>query len=327
MKVYNIDEINSLLEKVDVNLIGYTLNDYEINDYYEKVLLKQNNNSLYPRSFPISDYLNIEKDFKDVGLIISVGLSYNYQVNNDIFYSKINYNYDYHLRIKQVQEKIINILQNLDNNLKYSLSCDTKPLDDRYFAYLCGLGFYGKNSLLINEQYGCNVAYGTIITNIKVKPFKVNRLSSLCKECNICEKACPSQALINYQVIYHKCLSYLTQSKELFDFPNNFKSIYGCDICSNVCPFNQNVLVKNSIEPQINLNDFLELSKKEIKDIYRNKSFLWLNITILKKNALLLAYKKASKQKKEELLVLYSNSNSDLIKKTVEYLKKDYYKM
>lgn len=323
MKTYSLREIKDILEKTNADIIGFSLVDYNESIYYEKVTTKLNNIFLYPRNYHVDDYLNINKEIKNARFIISVGLSYNYQKQEDVFYSKINYGIDYHIRIRKLQEDIIKILKELEPNLEYSFSCDTKALDDRYFAYLCGLGFYGKNSMLINKDYGSNVAYGTIITNLKVESFTVDRIKTQCGSCNLCEISCPQQALSNFQLIYHRCLSFLTQSKNIFTYNDDFNSIYGCDICSDVCPYNKNVQTKKSKEPQISLLDFLNLSKKEFKELYQGKSFLWLSQQILKKNALLLKYRNADDNQKIELIELYEKSPSNLIRETISYLKKD----
>lgn len=87
-------------------------------------------------------------------------------------------------------------------------------------AYQCGLGFFGKNNLLINDELGTNFFIGIILTDAYIKPDEVIKKS--CMSCNKCISSCPTNALSENGLNAKKCLSYLTQKKELKEDEKNY---------------------------------------------------------------------------------------------------------
>ena len=135
---------------------------------------------------------------------------------------------------------------------------DTGPVDERVFAKYAGLGWLGKNTLLLNRNLGSWFFLGVIFTTLDLPP-SIGPMESpppdLCGSCRRCIDACPTDALVEpYVMDARKCISYLTI--ELRDsIPEEFRKqvgwqVYGCDICQDVCPYNRKAPVTSSMEFQ-----------------------------------------------------------------------------
>jgi epoxyqueuosine reductase len=114
---------------------------------------------------------------------------------------------------------------------------------DREAAARSGVGFYGKNTMLITKRHGSWVVLGTLVSELELEP--TSPLSTDCGDCRICIDACPTGALDEPGVLDStKCLSYWTQAPAAI--PEPFRpalgaQVYGCDICQDVCPWNRGV--------------------------------------------------------------------------------------
>ena len=135
---------------------------------------------------------------------------------------------------------------------------DTGPINERVLAKHAGLGWLGKNTLLLNQQMGSYFFLGVILTTFELEPtLEAADLppADRCGTCRKCIEACPTQALVEpYVLDARKCISYLTIELR-GPIPMEFREamgehLFGCDICQDVCPWNRNAPVTQDREFQ-----------------------------------------------------------------------------
>jgi epoxyqueuosine reductase len=125
----------------------------------------------------------------------------------------------------------------------YRVLVDANQHVDREAAARSGIGFYGKNTMLITRRHGSWVVLGTLVTDVELEP--TPPLGTDCGACTLCIDACPTGALDQPGTLdATKCLSYWTQAPAAIPEPYRGElgaQVYGCDICQDVCPWNNGV--------------------------------------------------------------------------------------
>jgi epoxyqueuosine reductase len=159
----------------------------------------------------------------------------------------------------------------------YRVLVDENQHVDREAAARAGVGFYGKNTLLITRRFGSWVVLGTLVSDLALEP--TPRLELDCGSCTLCIEACPTGALDEPGTLdATKCLSYWTQSAQ--PIPDEYQralgaQVYGCDICQDVCPWNRGIEKRRhglpapaGAEPHVDLVDWLESDPAELRRRY-----------------------------------------------------------
>lgn len=125
---------------------------------------------------------------------------------------------------------------------EFACFCDHSPVPEPFAAAAAGLGFVGKNNLLIHPLFGSWVAIGEIVTSLVLEPSAGQGGS--CGDCRLCQEACPTGVLGEQPFDKDRCLSHITQRKGTLT-PSEQNAVaaggsaWGCDICQRVCPRNR----------------------------------------------------------------------------------------
>jgi epoxyqueuosine reductase len=161
----------------------------------------------------------------------------------------------------ELREKLDTIGRRLGG--RYRVLVDANQHVDREAAVRSGVGFYGKNTMLITRRHGSWVVLGTIVTDVEVEPTPPLELD--CGSCRLCIDACPTGALDEPGVLDStRCLSYWTQAAG--PIPEAYRAelgsqVYGCDICQDVCPWNRGIEKRReaaeAAEAHVSLVDWL----------------------------------------------------------------------
>jgi epoxyqueuosine reductase len=159
----------------------------------------------------------------------------------------------------------------------YRVLVDANQHVDREAAARSGVGFYGKNTMIITRRHGSWVVLGTLVTDVELEPSPPLELD--CGSCRLCVDACPTGALDEPGTLDStRCLSYWTQSREPAPAPYRTElgsHVYGCDICQDVCPWNRGVERRRAgrqppgdAEPSVSLVDWLAADPGELRARY-----------------------------------------------------------
>jgi epoxyqueuosine reductase len=178
----------------------------------------------------------------------------------------------------------------------YRVLVDANQHVDREAAVRAGVGFYGKNTMVITRTHGSWVVLGTLVTQAEVEPTPALGLD--CGECRICIDACPTDALEEAGTLdATRCLSYWTQAPAAI--PEEYRAelgaqVYGCDICQDVCPWNRGVEKRRAAtapppgaEPTVDLVEWLEADGEELVRRYERLYVPRNDPRYLRRNALI----------------------------------------
>lgn len=196
---------------------------------------------------------------------------------------------DYHIVAKERMEPVCKYLR--EKGFFAESFADTGSLNERVLANLSGIAFLGKNRMAINEKLGSYFFIGYIVTDCQISTDNPN--TSKCEGCGKCIEACPLGALSKEGFCEGKCLSYITQKKGELSAEEKLaikqtQTIWGCDICQEVCPHNKGIAITAIPEFRENLIIDLELdetiSNKEFRKLYGNRAFSWRGKGVLERN-------------------------------------------
>jgi epoxyqueuosine reductase len=177
----------------------------------------------------------------------------------------------------------------------YRVFVDANQHVDREAAARSGVGFYGKNTMLITRRHGSWVVLGTLVTDVEVEPTPPLELD--CGSCSLCIDACPTGALDEPGTLdATRCLSYWTQAPSTI--PGEYRAelgaqVYGCDICQDVCPWNRGIEKRRAgqapppdAEPHVSLVDWLTREGDALRRTYERLYMPRNDPRYLRRNAL-----------------------------------------
>ena len=203
---------------------------------------------------------------------------------------------DYHLFIKKQSRKLIDFISSIaGEDQKFKICVDSVPLAERALAARAGLGFIGKNHMLINPTLGPQILLGEIIATLKLQTDEP--ITNNCSNCNKCIDACPTEALRpDGQLNANKCISYLTTEHKGRIPPDLAEKIgarlFGCDECILACPYQQDAPTCKNREfkfyndrAKLNLNRILNLTQQQFDAEFADSVIKRLGLDRLKRNA------------------------------------------
>ena len=229
-----------------------------------------------------------------------ISLTFNYFHTKKIFddnsflISKYAYGKDYHIIIKDKLKELFSQMKKEVGDIEGRVFVDSAPIHERAWAKISGLGWIGKNSLLLNKKMGSYFFLAEIICDLDLE--YDSTISDHCGTCTKCIDACPTDAITQAQVVdANRCISYLTIEnkneipKELSKSFNNY--IFGCDICQDVCPWNKFSTSHNEREflpkeelSKMSKKDWQELTHETFNKIFKNSAVKRTKFQGLKRN-------------------------------------------
>lgn len=185
---------------------------------------------------------------------------------------------DYHKVIRQRLNQLADKINHYVDDHRYRAFTDSAPIFERKIAEKAGLGWIGKNTMMMNQHAGSFFFLGELFTNIPL-PIDTSKVETHCGSCTACIDICPTKAIVApYQLDARKCISYLTiEYKGSIDpalRPLMGNRIYGCDDCQLFCPWNK-------FAKTTTLDDFKP--RHQLKDSDLISLFAWTETEFLKK--------------------------------------------
>lgn len=297
------NKIRAYSKKIDIDCIGFTTAapfleiEQRLKMQYEKGYISGfEEKEIQKRIYPQLTMANSQS-------LIAIAMAYPSRTRHEKdqkrrgYFASASYGADYHVILREKMELLCAYIQSEFGVVSHGFS-DTGPLVDTAVAKRAGLGFIGKNGLLITKEYGSYVYLGYIMSELKVEPDE--EVDDGCGTCTKCVTSCPTNALFgNGSMDAKKCLAYQTQKKGVIAEPYRSKMgkmLYGCDICQMVCPYNKRKdhHIHEEMEPVYEdvapeLSKLFHMTKKEFQSQFGYMAGSWRGVHVIRRNALIVA--------------------------------------
>jgi epoxyqueuosine reductase len=233
-------------------------------------------------------------------IVTATNYNTNYQHTNDEGLGKISryaWGDDYHDIILPKLRDLSAYIKELSPETNSREYVDTGSILDKIWAEKAGIGWQGKNSLIINKKLGSWIFLGIIITDLEIEADE--EIGNFCGKCNKCIESCPTGAIVAPKIVdSSKCISYWTiEAKPTVEIPEEIGKnlndwVYGCDICQDVCPWNrkkiftneQNYLPRNE-EIELKLENITKMEQEDFSKRFKKSPIKRTKIAGLKRNA------------------------------------------
>lgn len=330
------EKIIAKSQEIGIDKIGFTTAE-PFEDL--RIGLEEQKNKEYSSGFEhpdIEERIYLEKIFSEPRSIISIALAYPSRLRERPEkikgekrgqFARASWGTDYHfILLDKLKELIAYIQSEIQNeSFEFKPMVDTGELVDVAVAQRAGLGFVGRNGLLITEEFGSYVYLGEVITNIPFEPDQP--MENQCGECTRCLDLCPTSALLGEgRMNAKRCLSYQTQTKGMMPIefrPKIRNIIYGCDICQEVCPFNKgkDFHFHDEMEPDPELvkpllKPMLTISNREFKEKFGKLAGSWRGKKPLQRNAIIALANQRDQSAIPHLLACIENDVRPVIQAT-----------
>jgi epoxyqueuosine reductase len=276
------------IEKIclDENFSTFKVSNYKLLDKESKNYSEWISKGFNSKMKWMESNIDKRKDVKKVqdGANSVIVLTYNYNIkkehsSNNYKISRYAWGDDYHNFIPKKLKRICKKLENIYPKEEFKYYVDTGPILEKQWAVQSGTGWQGKNSLILNRKLGSYFFISIIITTLKIESDEL--VKDYCGKCTKCIDACPTNAIVLDKVVDSElCISYWTIESRDESFPNQISDnlngwAFGCDICQEVCPWNNHrvpVQIEDFVQPRggrtnINPNHIKSLSEDEYKEL------------------------------------------------------------
>ncbi|HQF41380.1 MAG TPA: tRNA epoxyqueuosine(34) reductase QueG [Ignavibacteriaceae bacterium] len=208
--------------------------------------------------------------------------------------SRYGWGKDYHFIMWEMLEKLENELKQIEPELETKSYVDTGPVMDKVWAVRSGLGWRGKHTCVINPNKGSWFFIAEIITNWEFEYSEI--ITDHCGTCTACIDACPTGAIVQeYVVDANKCISFQTiENKGEInpELKGKFENwLFGCDICQDVCPWNNKFSFATSIQDfypknkELSIDEVLSLDNQSFKEKFAESPIMRSKLKGLQRNA------------------------------------------
>lgn len=225
--------------------------------------------------------------------VVVVALSYfTEEVGKNSNFARFARGEDYHKVVSRRLQELADWLIEVVPQARTFVSVDTGPFLEKVLARQAGVGSYGKNTLIYVEGYGSWVVLGEMLTDVCLEPDQPED-SDHCGDCEVCIKSCPTGAIrAPYVINANRCISHFTQMKGYI--PRDLRpligdTIYGCDICQNVCPRNHDAAETDAAEffrtnQSPALAELLNVTPEEFRRGIQHTAAGWIKRTRFRRN-------------------------------------------
>lgn len=206
---------------------------------------------------------------------------------------------DYHQVLDHILRNIEDRLHDLAPDATTRRYVDTGPLSDRAFGAQAGLGWIGRNSMLIDPEHGSWFFIGTLLTSLR-NDIRAAEVADRCGDCTRCLDACPTAAILaNRMVDSSRCISYATiEHRGPIDGHIAARlegNAFGCDICQEVCPWNaiptehHPAFAPRESYRATPLTDLLRFRQSEFSALFRKSAIKRARLDGMQRNAAIIA--------------------------------------
>jgi epoxyqueuosine reductase len=286
-------------------------------DAYAQWIAQGQHGSMEYLAQRVEERVDITKKFPWAKSVVCVGLAYHQPMPNSPAdaapappppvgkIARYAWGRDYHKvidgKLRAMERALREMLGTSGDELIARSYTDTGPILEREFAARAGLGWVGKNTLLIHPSSGSWFLLGEIVLNLDVTPD--SPIADHCGTCRRCIDACPTDAITPYHVNGAKCISYLTIEhrgeidRQFHEPMREAGFVIGCDICQEVCPFNRRPLEMSEPDfairapaPALSLADILHWQEAEWDALTRGRAFRRAKPAMWQRNAAILSH-------------------------------------